>query len=226
MSDLPHAQPGLSDPKASSRKPRGDRLPAPDDLHAVLADCWTVLSRGAVDRRHPFHLPALANLGPQGRPEVRTVVLRGCDSDHRTLWFHTDRRSPKIDQLVGHPSCVWLFYSPAERVQLRVAAFARVHTDDACADAAWNRTQLMSRRCYLAPEAPSQPTPAPSPNLPEWALEGTLTGENTAHARERFALVRTTVTEIDWLLLHHAGHRRARFRFNPDTPTEMAWLQP
>lgn len=206
--------------------PPQTRPPPPDDLAAILADCWITLARGASERRHPFHLPTLATVDPGGTPHARTVVLRACDDQHQTLSFHTDRRSPKAAHLTEQPACAWLFYSPAERLQVRVAASATVHTTDAHADTAWDRTHLMSRRCYLAPHPPSEPTPTPSPNLPDWAANEAITAENTAPARDHFALVRTTVTEIDWLLLHHAGHRRARFRFAPGAGVEMAWLQP
>lgn len=211
---------------AASRKFHANRSPVPDDPAAILADCWTTLRRGAADRRHPFHLPTLATVGPAGQPEARTVVLRVCDDERRTLSFHTDRRSPKAIHLTERPACAWLFYNPGDRVQLRVAATATVHTDDAHADAAWARTHLMSRRCYLAPHPPSEPAPAPSPNLPDWAANDALTADNTAHARDHFAFVQTTVTEIDWLILHHAGHRRARFRFGAGGRVETTWLQP
>lgn len=226
MAPNPVSQTASTAPTHDPRPTAHSRPLPPDSLDTVLTSCWTKLCRGVADRRHPFHLPTLATVGADDLPQARTVVLRWCDEDERTLGFHTDRRSPKVAQLIRRPSCAWLFYDPGDRVQLRVTCSASVHTDDAVADAAWARTHIMSRRCYLAPNPPSQPSDALSSNLPDWASDGALTSENTAPARDYFAVVRTAVIEIDWLLLHHAGHRRARFRFGPGAEIEATWMHP
>lgn len=185
--------------------------PPPDDLEAILADCWTTLRRAVVDRRHPFRLPTLATTD-HGIPDARTVVLRSADPDTWTIACHTDRRSPKFHQLAQHPQCAWVFYDPNARTQLRINTNASLHTDDTIADAAWAASHPGARDCYRAVRPPS--TPAPGPAAPE--------PDQTESGRDRFAVVRARVLSIDWLFLHHAGHRRALFR--PDQPP--VWFSP
>ncbi len=188
-----------------------DHSPPPDDLDAILADCWTTLRRAVADRRHPFRLPTLATTN-DGIPDARTVVLRHADPDTWTIACHTDKRSPKFQQLTQQPRCAWVFYDPRARIQLRLNTTASLHTADTIADGAWTNSHPGARDCYRAVRSPS--TPAPGPAAPE-------PGE-TESGRDRFAVVRARVLSIDWLFLHHAGHRRALFR--PDQPP--VWLSP
>ncbi|NBR79124.1 MAG: pyridoxamine 5'-phosphate oxidase, partial [Alphaproteobacteria bacterium] len=58
-----------------------------------------MLERGAADRRSAFHTPTVATIGLDGRPRLRTIVLRACDTANRSLRFHTDARSDKINEL-------------------------------------------------------------------------------------------------------------------------------
>jgi pyridoxamine 5'-phosphate oxidase len=48
-----------------------------DDIEATLAHALALLVRGVPDRRSPFHHPVVATIGTDGRPRLRTVVLRG-----------------------------------------------------------------------------------------------------------------------------------------------------
>jgi hypothetical protein len=149
-------------------------------------------------------------------PDARTVVLRGADEHAMALRFHTDRRSPKFVALRADPRCVWVFYDPGARVQIRVHAEARLHTDDAIADAAWEASAAQSRRCYASVDIPSAVIPAPGP-------QPGGDDQDWKSAREHFAMIATMVVGMDWLWLHHAGHRRARF--DQSTP-DGVWIQP
>jgi 3-hydroxyisobutyrate dehydrogenase len=76
-------------------------------------------------------------------------------------------------------------------------------------DRAWSATRLMSRRCYLAPFAPSIDVDHPTPNLPDALVDRDPTQEESESGRAHFAVVRTVAHQIEWLVLHHAGNRRA-----------------
>ena len=188
----------------------------PEQLTEIRSACWAMLSRGVVDRRHPFHLGVLCTAGTAGFPDARTVVLRGADEPSMTLRCHTDRRSPKFASLRSDPGCAWVFYDPGVRVQIRALGVADLHTDDGVADAAWEASGAHSRRCYASRQAPSGVIAAPGPQ-PE------IDGEDWTFARSHFAVIVTRVVRLEWLRLHHGGHRRARF---DDVTPDGVWIQP
>lgn len=195
-------------------------------LEQVLEGLWGLLERGAADRRHGFHLPAVATVGADGRPGLRTVVLRAVERQARALRFHTDARSPKLAELRAEPRVALLFYDPAEQTQLRIAARAEVHRDDALAAAAWRATGPFSRRCYLQRAGPGRPLPGPDSALPPDLERRPPTPEESEAGRGNFAAVRCRASEIDWFYLCARGHRRARFAWDASGALEARWLAP
>jgi pyridoxamine 5'-phosphate oxidase len=120
-----------------------------DDLTAVLEDALDRLAEGVADRRSAFHTPTLGTIGRgDGRPRLRTVVLRGFDAAGPSLRFHTDRRSAKIEEMRVSPQVSLHVYDAAAKLQVRVEGWARLHMTDAIADAAWAASKAFSRQCY------------------------------------------------------------------------------
>lgn len=181
-----------------------------DDLHGILASIWTKLRGAAKAASDPWHLPGLATVS-EGEPRVRTVVLRGVDVDAGTLRCHTDRRSPKVAELQASPRIAWLFYDPGERLQLRVTGIARVLVDGPEFERAWAESPVRSRKCYLAPLAPSTAVEQPSANLPVSLLDRDPTPAESEPGRENFAVIVCEAETLDWVRLAHDGHLRATY---------------
>lgn len=201
----------------------------PDSLDDVLSHCWAELARGVTDRRHGFHQPVIATVDADGRPAARTVVLRRVVAEPRLVICHTDRRSPKVEHLARVPHASWALYDPRSRVQLRVSGPTRVEVpgSSTLADEAWQATRLMSRRCYLAPNAPSSRAVEPSPNLPPELLVAEPDRDGSEAGRANFAVVVTRVDRLDWLRLKHDGHRRGVFEWDGEGGEPRAsWLEP
>ena len=192
----------------------------------ILESIWTELLDGVRNRHHGFHLPILSNSGSDGSPQARVVVLRLVDRDERIIQCHTDRRAPKIATLQADPRVHWLFYDFERRLQLRIRAIAEVCTEGEAFEAAWAASSLDSRRCYLAPRAPSADSPKASANLPEAHLTSPPDLDASEAGRANFAVVRTRVDSIDWLRLASGGHRRARFEFTETGGCSSTWLEP
>lgn len=195
------------------------RAPRPahaDDLREALTEALRLLARGVADRRHAFHTPTLATLGPDGAPRARTLVLRGCDAAAQTLRLHTDRRAGKWAELRAEPRCALHLYDSGAAIQLRLSGRASLHEGDAVAEAAWAATRPFSRLIYAADPAPGSPVAAPPPAARE---EG--------GARENFAVIAFRWHALEWLWLAAEGHRRARFAW-PDgaAEPEATWLAP
>ncbi len=194
--------------------------PFASSLADILAESWRLLARGVTDRRSVFHQMTVATIGLDGRPRLRTVVLRGCDVATRKLRFHTDNRSDKINEIRRDNRVGLHFYDATAKIQLRIEGLATLHTDDAFADAAWAKAQIMSRQCYGIAPGPGTPLE----NGGDFALPA-LTDESTAAGRAFFCVAMIEVQSLEWLFLAASGHRRARFTHAADGSTSQ-WLAP
>lgn len=188
-----------------------------DDLGNVLTLAWAMLARGAKDRRTPAHTPVLATVDEQGRPRMRTVVLRACDEERRMLRFHTDIRSRKIADIAHSPEGAVHIYDPGRKMQLRLACVLEVHPDGPENEAAWAASTDLARTCYQVTGAPGSPVSLPA--------EVHFDPEAAGGGRGNFAILLARIQEIEWLYLHIDGHRRARFA--PDGGAwQGQWLTP
>lgn len=201
------------------------RQPLPgwyDDLAGTLGAAWQLLARGSADRRSGFHAPVIANLGLDGRPRSRVMILRHVDIQARTLRLHTDLRSAKIAEYHADPRVALLGYDVGDKAQIRIEGRARLHHDDAIAEAAWASSQRMSRACYGTKPAPgSAIADGNAFTLPDAQDEAAL-----ALGRENFAALVITAESLEWLYLAFEGHRRARFTWDERGAVTSEWLVP
>jgi 3-hydroxyisobutyrate dehydrogenase len=179
------------------------------DLTAIDEGVWQLLQQAVGTYKAPFHNAVIATVNGDV-PDVRTVVLRRVVSTERTLFFHTDTRSPKIKQLQEQPMLTWLFYDAGLRMQLRCYARAVIHTNDAVADFGWEHARLPSKLCYTLATAPG--TLLDEPDLIDLNRKE-VEPELLETARSYFAVVETKVDSLDWVFLHHQGNRRAYFDY-------------
>ncbi len=196
-----------------------------DNLDASFEQAWLMLVRGGADRRSAFHTPVVASVDASGAPEARVMVLRQADRAARSLRFHTDIRTAKVAQLARQPAITVLGYDPGAKIQLRVRGVGNIIGDGAHADAAWARSALSSRKCYLAESAPGSGVEAATSGLPP-AFETRDPDEAEAlPGRANFSVLLVTVESLEWLYLAAPGHRRARFQWS-DTEWTKHWLVP
>lgn len=167
----------------------------PDDHERLLEQIWAKLSGAKADRGAAWRTPVIATQDADG-PQARVVVLRDVVPASAELAFHTDRRSPKVDQLRVDPRLQWVFWDPRMETQLRAYATASLHFDDALADTAWSRQHDGTRSVFSTARAPG----------------GFFRrGEATVEPRVNFVWVVTKVASFDWLWLTSPEHRRVRF---------------
>lgn len=175
-------------------------------------DTWNRLVNGAVKSRDAFHTPCVATHSVNDI-SLRTVVLRKAIPENKELRFHTDTRSKKWQELIINPSISALFYDAADRVQIRVKGRAVLQFKNDITAVAWQKTSLSSRRCYLTNFDPSSFTDYPTSGLPEHIEQEKFTLEESEIGFNHFGIVSIQVQNIDWLWLHHSGHRRAYFEY-------------
>jgi len=186
-----------------------------NDLDASLSHAWRLLTRGVQDRRSGFHTPAITTIGLDGAPSARTVVLRHVNETARSIRFHTDMRAPKIEELKRDPRIAALFYDFKSKLQLRVNGLATIHEPATpLALQCWEGSQEKSRVCYTQLSPPRMPLHDPH--------EGEIRGST---GLEHFSVVTIEVQKLEWLYLHHEGHRRALFEWR-DGQCHKQWLAP
>jgi 3-hydroxyisobutyrate dehydrogenase len=191
-------------------------------LSDLEKDSWNRLVNGAVKSRDPFHTPCVATQC-NGDINLRTVVLRKALPEIKELRFHTDTRSKKWKELTLNPSISALFYDAADRIQIRVKGRAVLQFNNDITAVDWQKTALSSRLCYLTNFDPSSFTDNPTSGLPEHIEQENFTLEESEIGFNHFGIVSIQVQNIDWLWLHHAGHRRAYFNYETGS---FSWMIP
>lgn len=189
-------------------------------LDELLEHAWSMLEEACTDRRKPIHLVQVATIGLDGRPKVRTVVLRAVDKPARLIRFHTDARSSKVSELV-HTSFIELHaYDAQENVQIRMSGSANIlAAPDARALAAWKASRPISRKCYSMEPGPGTPIAVGS------AFVFTEEDDEPDLTFDHFRAVIVSLDTLEIVTLQHNANRRARFTFCNDE-VESVWLAP
>ncbi len=182
-------------------------LQSPQEIRPQI---WKELGRASLDRHHEWRTPVLASTDADGLADARTVVLRQVDAVTGHLEIYTDKRSPKVAQLVSQPLATLVFWSARLSWQLRARVRFSVMTSGPYVESLWqNMKQSPAAGDYLSPAAPGAALPAD-----QLAVD-------TPNLTHGFAVLRAQVLEMDWLELSRNGHRRARL-----TDGNWDWLTP
>lgn len=192
-----------------------------ETLDDCLTDCRDRLIRAPRDRKSPMHAPVIVT----GDIDARVMVLRAFDSQAWTLRLHTDSRAPKAQVVAADPRMAVLFYDKGAKIQVRARGSGAIMREGAEVDAAWSASTNFARRCYLG-EGPGAASDAPTSGLPP-EFEGLEPDDlQLVPARENFALLKITLTALDWLYLAHTGHVRAQFQRAATGEWAGRWVSP
>ena len=177
------------------------------------------------DRNLPFHTPIFTNTNTNNIGDSRIIVLRNFDAKNCIINFHTDFRSPKVVNILQNINSSFLFYDPNLKIQLRIKATSNVNNQNDTTRIMWDKTSLMSRKCYLTEKVPSSVT-----NYPEDGIDLSLKGKEPTKAEsekgyKNFTVIENKIVEIDWLYLDASGHRRLNIKLNNKKPS-FDWVIP
>ncbi len=156
---------------------------------------------------------------------MRTVILRQIVLPDRILVCHTDTRAPKAREIEECDRVSWLFYHPAEKVQLRIYAKATLHSQDRFADEQWDAAAITSRLNYATVEPPGTSVDTPTSGLSDFLRNKIPTLLESKRGRPNFMSVVCRIDVIDWLMLSVLGNRRARFVWD-ENKLRSTWLVP
>ena len=193
-----------------------------NNINLILDEIWSLLQRGVVDRNEDFRLPVVI-VGSTDSAEGRVVVLRGAFKDKNILRFHTDFRSSKIKSLKENKKIYFVFYNKKRKIQVRAEGIAIVHKDNEITKEAWTKTQMMSRKCYLSPQAPGDFINDSASDLSKDMGNEIPTYEQSEIGYKNFCVIESKIKSFEWLYLASQGHRRAKFMLDENKST---WLVP
>ncbi len=152
-------------------------------------------------KRHPVARYAqLATVDADGAPRCRTVVVRGLVEAPRGVWFVTDARSGKAEELAREPrvELCWYFAGLREQYRLR----GRVEElDEAAREDAWARLSPSSRGTFLWP-------PPGTPRTDDDMFPPETRGTTPVPC---FRALRLVADAVDFLSLRDAPHERVRW---------------
>ena len=189
-----------------------------NSLELTLLEAENLISDGIENSNSMFHTPVLSSFVKK-TISTRTVVLREFDSKNRTLRFHTDNRSGKIEELKENSISSVHGYDPDLKVQIRLKGKTSLHIDNEISKKAWAESREMSKMCYSVKDSPGNKISSPEPfDLIKEEIDIELGYNN-------FAVLHFSYDSLEFLFLKGAGHRRSLFDWSSDQ-LESSWLIP
>ena len=171
-----------------------------------------MLNNAVKDRSSQFRIPVFS-CGDNSNIESRIIVLRKSDESNNLLQFHSDIRSNKIEILKKNSKASLLFYDKELKIQVRLKVEAIINHNNDVAKKAWEKTQHISRKCYLVDSGPGTISDKPTSGLKPELDNFEYTKEQSEEGYKNFTVIQCKIKSIEWLYLAAKGHRRARFDF-------------
>ena len=193
-----------------------------EDLEEIRNKYWCMLDDAVTNRASPFRIPVFM-CTHQDEIDGRIVVLRKSDRRNNLLQFHTDFRSPKVEILKKSNKASLLFYDKEEKIQLRVKVDCVVNNQNSITEISWEKTQHISRRCYLTDSAPGTSSDNPTSGMISKLEDFDYTMEQSEEGFKNFTVIKCKIKSIEWLYLAAKGHRRAKFDLENN---KGSWLVP
>ena len=189
-----------------------------------LKNIFNQISDAVKDRKNDFHTFFFSNID-NGDVQSRCVILRNFDLNSKTIFFHSDKRSPKIISLKNNPRSFCLFYNKSIKTQLRIKTSSYIHMSGDILEKSWAKTKLSSRKCYMSKYKPSQKISNIDDGIPSHLKGKTPTLIESEEGKKNFVVIENKIIWIDWLLLDSKGHQRKKFYLNKNNKKEI-WLAP
>ena len=187
-----------------------DTVPYYEDFVEIKKKIWSMLNNAVKDRNSQFRIPVFS-CGNNDNIESRIVVLRKSDENNNIVQFHSDIRSDKINILKKNPKASFLFYDKELKIQVRLKVEAIINHKNDVTKQSWEKTQHISRKCYLVDNGPGTISDEPTSGLKPELDNFDYTKEESEEGYKIFTVIQCKIKSIEWLYLAAKGHRRARF---------------
>lgn len=198
----------------------------PYDLEGLEQLAWKLLVNGAVKSKDGFHTMCVGSVNANGEATQRIVVLRKTDEIAKKIYFHTDNRSRKIEDIERNSHLSILFYDAHRRIQMTLKTTVTLHKSDNLADERWTNTNPQSRRAYMTIDAPNTYAALPTSGYEERFGHSEPTAAESDVFRQNFVVVECQATALELLYLHYEGNRKAIFNYQNGIFENSHWAVP
>ena len=193
-----------------------------EDFTEIKKKIWSMLDDAVTNRSSQFRIPTFI-CGHNNDIDGRIVVLRKSDQQNNLVQFHSDIRSDKIELLKNNPNAALLFYDKDEKIQVRLKVNCIINHENDITKSSWEKTQHISRKCYLVDNGPGTESDVPTSGLKPELDNFDYTKEQSEEGYKNFTVIQCKIKSIEWLYLAAKGHRRAKFDLKNNKDT---WLVP
>lgn len=187
---------------------------------------WKKLVNGSVKKKNGFRTMCVGTVGENNTAALRIVVNRKVDEAQKTIFFHTDNRSRKYDDLLKDNRISLLFYDARQRVQIVVKAHATLHNNNAVKNDRWKATSPQARLGYMTNEPPNTKSDIPTLGYNERFSSTKPTDAESDVFQGNFAVVACVVYELEFLYLDFSGNRKANFYYENNVLKDSFWAVP
>jgi pyridoxamine 5'-phosphate oxidase len=190
----------------------------------IKVKIWSMLEEAVLNRKSDFRTPIFISSN-NDEPDGRVVVLRGANKNQHSLSFHSDYRSNKVNLIKKNSKGALVFYDKKEKIQLRIKVECLINFKNNISKKAWEKTQQISRKCYLASLAPGTKLEEPGSSIDKKFEAFEYSYEESEMGEDNFCVVTCKISTIEWLYLSVKGHRRAKIDLN-SKENQFQWLVP
>lgn len=196
------------------------------NLQSLEVLAWKKILNGSIKKKNGFRTMCVATINENKTPSLRVVVNRKSDEIQKIIYFHTDNRSRKHNDLLNDNRVSILFYDAKQRVQISVKAKANLHTNDLLANEKWRATSPQARLGYMSLNAPNTKSELPTFGYEDRFTKNKPTLEESNLFEENFCVVACKVYELEFLYLDFKGNRKANFYYQNGILQDCFWAVP
>lgn len=196
------------------------------NLKSLEELAWKKLVNGAVKKKNGFRTMCVGTITENSESAIRIVINRKVDEAKKIIYFHTDNRSRKYQDLQLDNRISLLFYDARQRVQIMVKAYATLHTSDSLSIDRWKATSAQARLGYMTVEPPNTRSDKPTLGYEERFSENKPTETESDLYQKNFSVISCQVYELEFLYLDYLGNRKANFYYKNGVLDDCFWTVP
>jgi pyridoxine/pyridoxamine 5'-phosphate oxidase len=187
---------------------------------------WKKLVNGAVKKKNGFRTMCVGTTRSKSDAMLRIVVNRKVDEINKKIYFYTDIRSRKFEDLQKNKSVTLLFYDSKQNIQIVAKAKVFFHIDDELQKERWRTTSPQARLGYMTIDAPNTKSEAATLGYEERFATIKPTDAESDIYKENFVVIECNIHELEFLFLNFSGNRKANFSYKNGILENSFWAVP
>ena len=196
------------------------------NLSSLEELAWRKLVNGYSKKKNGFRTMCVGTISTKNDASLRIVINRKVDELQKTIYFYTDNRSRKFEDLQNDNRITLLFYDARQNIQIAAKAKAIIHTNDALAVDKWRTTSPQARLGYMTIEAPNTKSDKPTLGYEERFPDIKPTETESDLFQKNFSVIACQVYELEFLYLNYLGNRKANFYYKNGVLIDSFWAVP